>query len=90
MYDWILKMRRKPIEERRYFVGLVTIFVMGAVTVTWFALFFLGFSKQFASSKDTTQTQSTASVVSGFGGLTGPFDESPQLPSFPDLKALGI
>ncbi len=68
-------MRRKPIEERRRFVGVVAISVMAIITAAWFIFFFTGFTKQLSDSKKAPSAEAAASVVTSFGGLQEPFSK---------------
>lgn len=74
-FDWLLSIRKKPLEDRRRFVAVFTVIVTACVTAVWLIL-----TVSFGplKLKDSTTTASVAT----------PIDiRLPELPPFPDLPA---
>lgn len=70
-YDWMLAMRRKPIEERRRFAATLTILVMAGITFVWFVFFFAGLSEKFKNTE--APASATASVLDAWTAPQLPF-----------------
>lgn len=75
-FDWLLSMRKKPLEERRRFVALFTVVFTAAITALWL---FLMVTVGPLKLKDGSEAQSVATPIN---------IELPDLPPFPDLPPI--
>ena len=75
-FDWLLSIRKKPIEERRRFVATVTIIVTACVTAVWLLLVI-----SFGPLKLGDEAEDTS--------VATPINLSlPELPPFPELPSI--
>lgn len=72
-FDWLLSMRKKPIEERRRFVAVFTIIITACVTAVWLVLLV---SVGPLKLKDDSEVENTATPVN---------IQLPELPPFPEM-----
>ena len=75
-FDWLLSMRKKPLEERRRFVALFTVVFTAAITAIWL---FLMVTVGPLKLKDGSEAHSVATPIN---------IKLPDLPPFPDLPPI--
>lgn len=78
-FDWLLSIRKKPLEERRRFAALFTVVVTACLTAAWLLL-----TVTFGPLKfdDSAKEKSVATPIN----LTLP--ELPPFPELPDMSKL--
>ena len=71
--EWAHAMRKKPVEERRRFVALVTILITAGITFVWLILFFSSAPKMLKVPSQKEQSAAPAMSTPDSGELKAPF-----------------